>query len=115
MKTSEQASNAIKRAISLLKQAGYSIIAPTRGAETDVERRVAQIMVCQLGVDITEVQRTKNIVDDFAADSLDMVELIMAIEEEFVDERGIPDSAAEKFTTVGDVFDYCNSNYGASK
>ena len=66
--------------------------------------RVKKIVVEQLGVEADEVQMTSTFVDDLGADSLDIVELIMAFEEEFNIE--IPDEKAEKIKTVEDVVKY---------
>ena len=68
------------------------------------EERVKQIIVEQLGVDEAEVTPTASFVDDLGADSLDTVELVMALEEEFGHE--IPDEQAEKLQSVGDVIKY---------
>ena len=71
--------------------------------------RVKKIVVEQLGVDEEEVIPTANFVDDLGADSLDLVELVMSLEEEF-SETGqkveIPDEDAEKIATVQDAVDY---------
>lgn len=69
-----------------------------------VEERVKQIIVEQLGVDEGEVTPTASFVDDLGADSLDIVELVMAFEEGFGIE--IPDEEAEKIRTVKDATDY---------
>ncbi len=66
--------------------------------------RVKKIVVEQLGVEPDEVQMSSTFVDDLGADSLDIVELIMAFEEEFSIE--IPDEKAEKIKTVEDVVNY---------
>ena len=71
-----------------------------------VEERVKQIIVEQLGVDEAEVTPKASFVDDLGADSLDTVELVMALEEEF--EIEIPDEDAEKITTVHQAIDYIN-------
>ena len=71
-----------------------------------VEDRVKQIIVEQLGVDEAEVTPTASFVDDLGADSLDVVELVMALEEEF--ETEIPDEEAEKITTVQQAIEYIN-------
>ena len=71
-----------------------------------VEERVKQIIVEQLGVDEGEVTPSASFVDDLGADSLDTVELVMALEEEF--EIEIPDEDAEKITTVHQAIDYIN-------
>jgi len=69
-----------------------------------VEQKVKQIIVEQLGVDESAVDATASFVDDLGADSLDIVELVMAFEEAF--EIDIPDEDAEKITTVKDAVDY---------
>ena len=71
--------------------------------------RVKRIIVDQLGVEDDEVKPTANFVDDLGADSLDLVELIMSLEEEFSDSSQkieIPDEDAEKILTVQDAIDY---------
>ncbi len=73
-----------------------------------VEEKVKQIIVGQLGVDSTDVTATSSFVDDLGADSLDRVELIMALEETFGIE--IADDAAEKLVTVQDAIDYIQKN-----
>jgi len=70
--------------------------------------KVKKIIVEQLGVEEDEVTMESSFIDDLGADSLDIVELIMALEEEFDIE--IPDSEAEKITTVGDAVDYIKNN-----
>ena len=75
---------------------------------SSVEERVKQIVVEQLGVSEDEVSGDSSFVDDLGADSLDTVELVMALEEEFSCE--IPDEEAEKITTVQQAIDYINSN-----
>ncbi len=75
---------------------------------SDIEARVKQIVVEQLGVSEEEVTSTASFVDDLGADSLDTVELVMALEEEFDCE--IPDEDAEKITTVKQALDYINAN-----
>ncbi len=71
--------------------------------------RVKKVIVEQLGVDDEEVVSSANFVDDLGADSLDLVELIMSLEEEFGDSSRkieIPDEDAEKILTVQDAVDY---------
>ena len=75
-----------------------------------VEERVKKIVVEQLGVKEEEVTTEASFVDDLGADSLDTVELVMALEEEF--ETEIPDEEAEKITTVKQAVDYINANQG---
>ena len=70
----------------------------------EILEKVKKIIVEQLGVAETSVTMEASFIDDLGADSLDIVELIMALEEEFDIE--IPDSDAEKVVTVGDVVDY---------
>ena len=74
---------------------------------SNVEERVKQIVVEQLGVSEDEVTADASFGDDLGADSLDTVELVMALEEEFNTE--IPDEDAEKITTVQEAIDYINS------
>lgn len=74
---------------------------------SDIASRVKAIVVEQLGVDEAEVTDQASFIDDLGADSLDTVELVMALEEEFGAE--IPDEEAEKITTVQAAIDYINS------
>ena len=74
----------------------------------EVFERVKKIIIEQLGVTENTVTLEASFVDDLGADSLDLVELIMALEEEFDIE--IPDADAEKVVTVGDVVDYIKEN-----
>ncbi|CAM2787582.1 acyl carrier protein [Vibrio rarus] len=74
---------------------------------SNLEERVKKIIVEQLGVDEAEVKNESSFVDDLGADSLDTVELVMALEEEFDTE--IPDEEAEKITTVQAAIDYVTS------
>ena len=73
-----------------------------------VEERVQKIVVEQLGVKEEDVNSTASFVDDLGADSLDTVELVMALEEEFKTE--IPDEDAENITTVQQAVDYINAH-----
>jgi acyl carrier protein len=75
-----------------------------RNTVMDVQAKVIEIIVQQLGVDAEKVTIDASFVDDLGADSLDVVELVMAFEEEFGVE--IPDEAAEKIATVKDAVDY---------
>ena len=70
--------------------------------------KIRDIIAEQLGVESEDVKMDSSFVDDLGADSLDIVELIMALEEEFNME--IPDEEAEKIATVGDVVDYIKKN-----
>ena len=74
----------------------------------EILEKVKGIIIEQLGVTDTAVTTEASFIDDLGADSLDIVELVMAIEEEFDIE--IPDSDAEKVVTVGDVVDYIKEN-----
>ncbi len=69
-----------------------------------VEDRVKKIVIDQLGVEESQVTKEAKFIEDLGADSLDTVELVMALEEEFKLE--IPDDEAEKLTTVGQAIDY---------
>ena len=73
-----------------------------------VENRVKKIVAEQLGVNESEVKNESTFVDDLGADSLDTVELVMALEEEF--ETEIPDEEAEKIASVQQAIDYINSH-----
>ena len=75
---------------------------------SDIEARVKKIIAEQLGVEESQVTNEKAFVADLGADSLDTVELVMALEEEF--ETEIPDEEAEKITTVQQAVDYVNAN-----
>lgn len=73
----------------------------------DIEQRVREIVVEQLGVNPEQVTREASFVDDLGADSLDDVELIMAVEE--ATGLSIPEEEAAKLTTVGSVLDYLSA------
>ena len=73
-------------------------------AEKTIEQRVKEIIVEQLGVNNDQVTPEAKFIEDLGADSLDTVELVMALEEEFGQE--IPDEEAEKLQSVGDVIKY---------
>ena len=74
----------------------------------NIEQRVKKIVAEQLGVNESEIKIESSFVDDLGADSLDTVELVMALEEEF--ECEIPDEEAEKITTVQQAIDYINAH-----
>ena len=74
----------------------------------NIEQRVKKIVAEQLGVNESEIKNESSFVDDLGADSLDTVELVMALEEEF--ECEIPDEEAEKITNVQQAIDYINSH-----
>ncbi|HEX4737806.1 MAG TPA: acyl carrier protein [Allosphingosinicella sp.] len=75
---------------------------------SETSDRVKKIVVEHLGVEESKVTEEASFIDDLGADSLDIVELVMAFEEEFGVE--IPDDAAEKITTVRDAIDYIDAN-----
>ena len=74
----------------------------------NIEQRVKKIVAELLGVNEADIKNESNFVDDLGADSLDTVELVMALEEEF--ECEIPDEDAEKITTVQQAIDYVVAN-----
>ncbi|ATE59767.1 acyl carrier protein [Thauera sinica] len=74
----------------------------------NIEQRVKKIVAEQLGVNESEIKNDSSFVDDLGADSLDTVELVMALEEEF--ECEIPDEEAEKITNVQQAIDYVNAH-----
>ncbi|UCC85184.1 MAG: acyl carrier protein [Gemmatimonadota bacterium] len=78
---------------------------------SDIESRVRDIIVNELGVEPSKVTAEASFVEDLGADSLDTVELVMAFEEEFGIE--IPDEDAEKMETVGDAMKYLEEKEGA--
>lgn len=75
---------------------------------SSIEERVIKMVAEQLGVKEVDVKATSSFVEDLGADSLDTVELIMALEEEF--DAEIPDEEAEKISTVQDAISYIESN-----
>jgi len=77
---------------------------------SDTADRVKKIVVEHLGVEAEKVTEEASFIDDLGADSLDIVELVMAFEEEFGVE--IPDDAAEKISTVSDAIKYIDENQG---
>lgn len=79
---------------------------------SSVEDQVRGIIAEQLGVKADEIRNDASFVDDLGADSLDTVELVMALEEEF--ETEIPDEEAEKITTVQQAIDYINAKKNES-
>ena len=79
-----------------------------RRIEMSVEQKVKEIIVDQLGVEESQVTDNAKFVEDLGADSLDTVELVMALEEEFGLE--IPDTEAEKIRSVGDAVNYIKAN-----
>lgn len=74
----------------------------------NIVERVRKIVAEQLGVNEADIKNESSFVDDLGADSLDTVELVMALEEEF--ETEIPDEQAEKITTVQEAIDYINAH-----
>jgi acyl carrier protein len=81
-------------------------------SQAEIFEKVKTIVAEQLGVKDEKITPNANFADDLGADSLDTVELVMALEEEFDIE--IPDEAAEKITTVQEAVDYINSKVAAS-
>ena len=77
----------------------------------NIEQRVRKIIAEQLGVNEAEITNESSFVDDLGADSLDTVELVMALEEEF--ETEIPDEEAEKITTVQEAINFVQSRQKA--
>ena len=75
---------------------------------SNIDERVKSIVVKQLGVKEGDVKNESKFIEDLGADSLDTVELVMGLEEEFDTE--IPDEEAEKITTVQQAIDYVNNN-----
>ena len=75
---------------------------------SNIDERVKSVVVKQLGVKAEDVKNDSKFIDDLGADSLDTVELVMGLEEEFDTE--IPDEEAEKITTVQQAIDYVNKN-----
>jgi acyl carrier protein len=78
----------------------------------NIEQRVKKIVAEQLGVNEADVKIESSFVDDLGADSLDTVELVMALEEEF--ETEIPDEEAEKITNVKEAIDFINKHKKAA-
>ena len=78
----------------------------------DISSKVKKIVADHLGIDEAKVTDESSFIDDLGADSLDTVELVMALEEEF--ETEIPDEEAEKITTVQNAIDYVNQAKGNS-
>ncbi len=85
-----------------VNQRGTAVMAAT------IEERVKKIVIEQLGVKENEVNNDASFVDDLGADSLDTVELVMALEEEFG--TNIPDEEAEKITTIQQAVDYIKAH-----
>lgn len=75
---------------------------------SEIEEKVKEITAEQLGVSLQDVKMESKFIDDLGADSLDVVELVMALEEAYDTE--IPDEDAEKITTVGDAVRYIEAN-----
>ena len=99
-------SRGLKAKGDLVESVRFAIQGPQQGERRmeNVEQRVKKIVAEQLGVNEAEIKNQSSFVDDLGADSLDTVELVMALEEEF--ETEIPDEEAEKITTVQQAIDY---------
>jgi acyl carrier protein len=89
-------------------QAGFADLMEGGKPMENVEQRVKKIVAEQLGVNEADVKNESSFVNDLGADSLDTVELVMALEEEF--ETEIPDEEAEKITTVQQAVDYIKAH-----
>lgn len=87
-------------------------VRPGLWPEDSIEKRVIEVVAEQLGVSKDQVTPDARIINDLGADSLDVVELVMALEEKF--DMSIPDDAAEKIQTVGQVIDYIKKLQSAS-
>jgi acyl carrier protein len=94
----------------LVAQANFHTPIEKGSLMSDTADRVKKIVVEHLGVEADKVTEDASFIDDLGADSLDIVELVMAFEEEFSVE--IPDDAAEKITTVSDAIKYIDDNKG---
>ncbi|MCH2037313.1 MAG: acyl carrier protein [Rickettsiales bacterium] len=79
---------------------------------SDIEARVKEIVADHLGIEQDKIQPNAKFIDDLGADSLDQVELVMALEEEFGCE--IPDEAAEKIVTLGDAVSFIKESSAAA-
>ena len=73
----------------------------------EIKNRIVEIIANQLGIEKDDVTAEASVIDDLGADSLDVVELVMALEEEF--DLELPDEEAEKITSVQNIFDYMAS------
>ena len=73
----------------------------------EIKNRIVEIIANQLGIEEDDVTAEANVIDDLGADSLDVVELVMALEDAF--DLEIPDEEAEKITSVQNIFDYMAS------
>jgi len=93
--------------VGLLKERPHISLEENAMTAADMKKRIVEIIANQLGIDPADVTPQANVVDDLGADSLDVVELIMALEEEFNLE--IPDEEAEKIKNVQDIFTYMES------
>jgi len=94
--------------IDKLKFVGHLLRGAKRMPDPDIEQKVKQIIVDELGVDENEVTPNARFIDDLGADSLDTVELVMRFEEEFGIE--IPDEDAEKIQSVRDAYNYIDQH-----
>ena len=94
-----------------LRHTAKLLLEKSMAAEKTIEQKVKDIIVEQLGVNADQVTPDAKFIEDLGADSLDIVELIMALEEEF--ECEIPDEEAEKITTVQQAVDYVKAHVKA--
>ncbi len=78
----------------------------------NIEQKVKEIIVEQLSVGEDAVTPEASIMDDLGADSLDLVELVMSLEQEFLGDEQIPEEEQEKLSTVGDVINYIKGRQG---
>jgi acyl carrier protein len=110
----EDSFRAAKKTFFVRKSAKMRALSVTPLMETymsEIEQRVRKIVAEQLGVAEADIKIESSFVDDLGADSLDTVELVMALEDEF--EIEIPDEQAEKITTVKQAIDYATANVKA--
>jgi acyl carrier protein len=98
----------LKKPIDKLKFVGHLHKEQKRMPDQEIEQKVKQIIVDELGVDENEVTPNARFIDDLGADSLDTVELVMRFEEEFGIE--IPDEDAEKIQSVRDAYNYIDQH-----
>lgn len=108
---SEEKAKSISCALKPAKMRALSLTTDWSNNMSDIEQRVKKIVAEQLGVAEADIKTESSFVDDLGADSLDTVELVMALEDEF--EMEIPDEQAEKITTVQQAIDYAKAHVKA--